>query len=231
MKEEIWTEINESKLYELSNYGNIRNKYNKVLKSFTYIKRGTYKAYSLDGIQYTAHRLVAKYFVNNPNPIKYNIVNHLDKNTHNNYFENLEWTTNKDNLEYSNVAQRVSNKLSKNKIYQYDKDGNIIKIWNSKEECAKPGFAGVKHAIGKNTFNRYFNNCFWFTDKEAFDKSRYKPVREIAIYYVPTKELMFIGSVSDCAKFLNVHPYIINNGIKRNTIVNNYRLVVTNNKL
>lgn len=42
---------------------------------------------------------------------------------------------------------------------------------------------------------------------------------------------MFIGSVSDCAKFLNIPPYIINNGIKRNTIVNNYRLVVTNNKL
>lgn len=32
--EEIWIEINESDAYELSNFGNIRNKYTKILKKF-----------------------------------------------------------------------------------------------------------------------------------------------------------------------------------------------------
>lgn len=43
-------------------------------KSFTYIKNNKYKAYCIDGIQYLAHRLVAKYFVINNNPEKYNVI-------------------------------------------------------------------------------------------------------------------------------------------------------------
>lgn len=229
--EEIWTEIEESEHYELSNYGNVRNKYTKVLKSFTYIKNGIYKAYCLDSKQYLAHRLVAKYFVDNPNPEEYNVVNHLDENTHNNFSGNLEWTTNKGNLNYSNCGRRVGDKLSKGKIYQYDKDGNIIKIWNSLEECAKNGFLGVKTAIRKNTFNRFFDNCFWFTDKEPFDKQRYKPVKSIGIYYKYTNELVFTGGIRECANFLNVKDYAINNAIKRNTTINNYKLIILNDKL
>lgn len=229
--EEIWTEIQESEHYELSNYGNIRNKYTKVLKSFTYVKRGIYKAYCLDGKQYLAHRLVAKYFVINNNPEEYNVVNHLDENTHNNFAGNLEWTTNKNNLNYSNTGKRISDKLSKGKIYQYDKEGNIVKIWNSLEECAANGFNGVKSAIRNNSFNRFFDNSFWFTDKEPFDKQRYKPVKIIGIYYKYTNELIFTGGVRDCANFLNVKDCTINNAIRRNTAINNYKLIVLNDKL
>lgn len=57
----IWVSIEESDKYELSNYGFVRNKYTKKEKSFTYIKNNKYKAYCIDGIQYLAHRLVAKY--------------------------------------------------------------------------------------------------------------------------------------------------------------------------
>lgn len=78
----IWISIEESDKYELSNYGFVRNKYTKKEKSFTYIKNNKYKAYCIDGIQYLAHRLVAKYFVINNNPEKYNIVNHIDENTY-----------------------------------------------------------------------------------------------------------------------------------------------------
>lgn len=63
----IWVSIEESDKYELSNYGFVRNKYTKKEKSFTYIKNNKYKAYCIDGIQYLAHRLVAKYFVINNN--------------------------------------------------------------------------------------------------------------------------------------------------------------------
>lgn len=225
---EIWTEIKESEHYELSNYGNIRNKYNKVLKSFTYIKRGTYKAYCLNGKQYLAHRLVAKYFVDNPNPDVYNIVNHLDENTHNNYAGNLEWCTNKQNLTYSNVHKRVGEKLSKCKIYQYDKNGNVIKIWNNKEQCYKAGYSGVKNAICKNSFNRYFDGYFWFTENETFDKHRYKPIKIIGIYEKFTNKLIFSGTVGACAEFLNVPVYKINNTIKRNHVIDIYKLIVIN---
>lgn len=135
----IWVSIEESDKYELSNYGFVRNKYTKKEKSFTYIKNNKYKAYCIDGIQYLAHRLVAKYFVINNNPEKYNIVNHIDENIYNNAYWNLEWCTNKENLLHSDVFNRISKKQSKYKVYQYDKDGNIIKIWDSKEQVYKAG--------------------------------------------------------------------------------------------
>ena len=112
----IWVSIEESDKYELSNYGFVRNKYTKKEKSFTYIKNNKYKAYCIDGIQYLAHRLVAKYFVINNNPEKYNIVNHIDENTYNNAYWNLEWCTNKENLLHSDVFNRISKKQSKYKV-------------------------------------------------------------------------------------------------------------------
>lgn len=37
------------------------------------------------------HRLVAKYYVENPKPNEYNLVNHIDGNKMNNNYKNLEW--------------------------------------------------------------------------------------------------------------------------------------------
>ena len=45
------------------------------------------------------HRLVAEYFI--PNPNGYNVVNHLDCDRTNNHYTNLEWCTHKHNNEYA----------------------------------------------------------------------------------------------------------------------------------
>lgn len=42
---------------------------------------------------------------------------------------------------------------------KYDKDGNIIKIWDSKEQVHKAGFTSIKSAL-RQGFNRYFNGYF-----------------------------------------------------------------------
>ena len=46
------------------------------------------------------HILVAELFVKGKTE-KLNVVNHLDENKHNNYYKNLEWSTNRLNTEYS----------------------------------------------------------------------------------------------------------------------------------
>lgn len=45
------------------------------------------------------HRLAAIAFI--PNPNNYPQINHLDSNKNNNHISNLEWTTNRDNLNHS----------------------------------------------------------------------------------------------------------------------------------
>lgn len=112
--------------------------------------------------------------------------------------------TKKENLLHSDVFNRISKKQSKYKVYQYDKDGNIIKIWDNKEQVYKAGFTSIKSAL-RQGFNRYFNGYFWFKEDEPFDKNRYAPTKQISVYNRNTNKLLFTGTIGECAKFLGVN--------------------------
>ena len=47
------------------------------------------------------HRLVALAWVKNPDHLKYYLVNHKDGNKHNPYYENLEWTDHRGNIQHA----------------------------------------------------------------------------------------------------------------------------------
>ena len=82
-------------IYENDDYGKVKNIKSELLLTPRII--GKYYNISLAkyNIQYnySVHRLVAMKFVKGQNKID-NIVNHLDENTLNNYYKNLEWTNN-----------------------------------------------------------------------------------------------------------------------------------------
>lgn len=95
MEEEVWKPILYNNKYEISNIGNIKNsktgyflnyrtntKYNTV--SFLDINSNVRKTFLI-------HRLVAEHFI--PNPENKPTVNHIDRNTTNNKYNNLEWAT------------------------------------------------------------------------------------------------------------------------------------------
>lgn len=90
--------------YEVSNYGNVRNAKTKKLMKI-HIKDNLYKhilLYTDEGKQITCliHRLVATAFVPGRTETR-NIINHIDGNPANNHESNLEWCTQKENMQHA----------------------------------------------------------------------------------------------------------------------------------
>lgn len=110
------------------------------LNTFGYPKVGLFK----DGKYKTIpiHRLVAQYFIPNPNNLK--TVNHKDGNKLNNNVENLEWMSQKDNTIHSwkkglskpqNGETNGKSKFTNNQILEIRKDNrklaDIAKDYNT----------------------------------------------------------------------------------------------------
>lgn len=116
MKEE-WRKIEKYPNYSVSNFGRIRNDTTGRIRILT--DRRGYKAFNakINGkyVKTNVHQLVAKAFV--PNPENKPCINHKDGNKHNNYINNLEWVTHKENtIHYHSVlddsnARRVSSEI------------------------------------------------------------------------------------------------------------------------
>lgn len=90
--------INEFNNYAISNFGNVKNvKKNKILTPYLNVNGYLTYTFCQNGIKKTfrIHRLVALYFIDNPNNLPY--VNHKDGNKTNNSVENLEWCTAQEN--------------------------------------------------------------------------------------------------------------------------------------
>lgn len=147
--EEIWKDVPDYEgIYLISTLGNV-----KSLDREIYEKDGTkrplkgkfiksqktgngYKFVCLykNGVGKMAmiHRLVAKAFI--PNPENKKEVNHKDGVKTNNVLSNLEWATRAENQLHSHRTKLLimpkgsENKFSK-KFGQYDKTGQLIKVW------------------------------------------------------------------------------------------------------
>lgn len=102
--EEIWKVIEYATNYSISNFGMVKNNNTNVILK-PYITKNNYEyiwiKHNKDNKFYNSqvHRLVAIAFV--PHEIEKNVVNHKDYNRRNNCANNLEWITQKENVNYS----------------------------------------------------------------------------------------------------------------------------------
>jgi len=98
---EVWKTIKEFEKYEVSNYGNIRNKIKNTLLKISITPDGyQYLNLTKNKKQYTfrVHRIVAIAFIENI----YNkpTVNHINGIKTNNIVKNLEWATRKEQSQH-----------------------------------------------------------------------------------------------------------------------------------
>ena len=112
MKEEWRDIIGYEGLYQVSNLGRVKSflYYNgtneRIIKPIQ-LKNGYYNISlsknKINKKEYI-HRLVAKAFI--PNPNNYPIINHKDENPSNNCVNNLEWCTQKYNMNYVKLKNK-----------------------------------------------------------------------------------------------------------------------------
>lgn len=163
--------------YEINKMGQIRNIVTGKILNGTRDNWG-YKSYTLrynnKNIHRTAHTMVAKQFI--PNPDNLPIVNHKDENKMNPCVDNLEWVTVQKNAKHGTTQKRRSEKLEK-PINEYSLDGIYIRTWRSMiaiteyiVECDKDiEFEKMYSIIGQ--IIRYNNKN---TEKKSIDNSIFK---------------------------------------------------------
>ena len=151
---EQWVRIEDTN-YKLSNYGKIINeKTGNLLKA-----QLNQKGYQVIRVTinrekrtFRIHRLVAKYFV--PNPDKKVQVNHIDGNKLNNRYDNLEWCSNVENVHHAiktglweNVIKgsKAENERRKRKVVAKNIFTSEVLRFNSISEAER--FIGTRHIV------------------------------------------------------------------------------------
>jgi|LGVF01.2.fsa_nt_gb hypothetical protein len=156
---EVWKDVKGYiGLYQVSNLGNVKSidslvntkgnskrlNRGRKLKPFT-SNDGYYRiclSKNNNKKNHSLHRLVLQAFV--PNPLNKRTGNHKDCNKLNNFVENLEWATYKENVNHAwnnGLCEENREKMrifQKRKVNQIDiKTNKIIKIWDSAKEAGE----------------------------------------------------------------------------------------------
>ena len=126
MSEEVWNTLDNFSKYEISSFGNIRNKTSKNILTPN-IKSGYYGVGIRNDknkyISMKIHRLVALCFI--PNPLKKETVNHKDHDKLNNKSDNLEWATTTEQNNHKRKCKKEQQELvSSRPVWRIDKDTN-----------------------------------------------------------------------------------------------------------
>jgi hypothetical protein len=148
---EIWKDIEGTfGLYQISNWGNIKSvRYNKLIKPGVVGDGYKQARLSINNVTYQeyVHRLVALHFI--PRTDSDTRVNHKDLNKTNNHVDNLEWVSQKRNIQHFYETAGVTPRPMK-KVIVTDREGNFIAEYNSMNE------AGTELGVATETV---FNHC------------------------------------------------------------------------
>lgn len=172
-KAEIWKDIEGfENRYEISSFGNVRNKKTEKYIKPTCDPHGYYfvtlrKVGETKTNSNKIHRLVAKAFI--PNPEHLPCVNHKDGDKSNNNVDNLEWCTYQYNIQHSfaNGLQTPSGEVLKGYDYvrlfaMYNNNFRLKDIL--KELGLKLNPHTLYYALKRKTYLR------WFSEEDFYEK-------------------------------------------------------------
>lgn len=167
-EKEIWKDIDGyENSYEVSSFGNIRNKIRgNILKARPH--SGGYTQVGLSGKNYYIHRLVAKAFCLTPdelNELSKLDVNHKDGNKKNNYYKNLEWYNRSQNQIHAFYTMDGRNIYGSDKYNSKLTINQIIEIKRLKSTGLSNAKVGKIFNVDRSVISRvnndksYIDNC------------------------------------------------------------------------
>lgn len=172
--EEIWKDIkNYEGLYQVSNLGRVkslnfhRTGKERILKLF---KKRNYLQVCLSKNSkhkyYSVHRLVATTFIHNPNG--YLVINHRDEDPFNNCVNNLEFCTQKYNINYGNRNKKCAlAQPYRKRIKCIDLETNEEKNYSSIHEASRQ--MNLRHECIWQSIYKYkspYKNRYIFSEIE-----------------------------------------------------------------
>ena len=140
---------------EVSNMGRVMFRRKNGYKRITYGGKHTCGYLAIQAPhtnkKFLVHRLVAEVFL--PNPENKSFVNHINSNHLDNRLENIEWCTQQENMRSEETHKKTSFKVD-----MCDKDGNVIKTFNSiKNMCKEMNFSSscvISCCKGRTDFHK-----------------------------------------------------------------------------
>lgn len=199
--------------YEVNNFGEVRNKQTgKILSQYNHNKG--YKVVDLSlknkKIAIRVHRLVAKVFISNPENKPQ--INHKDGNKTNNYVDNLEWVTAKENSQHA-IKMGLSSRFRGPVIAFDPKTMKKIARYNCAIDAAKS--TGVDASFIASVCNGYpkrrtANGLVWryesdvLSNPECLTNARYLKYKPVEQYTLDGKLVQTWDSIKIAAKHFGV---------------------------
>lgn len=236
LQDEIWKPIIDidKKGYYVSNFGRIKSPNNTIKNKFGIT--GGYYEMKFDKKHYKIHRLVAIYFIDNPENKPF--VNHKNGDKFDNNSKNLEWCTNQENVSH---AYKMGLNSNVSPIIQYDKKGsNIIKEFSSISEASKnlnieqSSISACCRGITLQTNGYHFKYKSDIDIKIREKKDNFTSGKKVYQYDNNNNLIKTFNTIGECAKFFNVNTKTIsskinktisskiNNNISKNKELNKY---------
>ena len=212
--DEEWLPMKDYPMYEISNYGFVRNMKNNYVKIITVDGRG-YCYVSIGNKPTLCHRLVAKHFI--PNFTTTCIVNHIDGNKTNNHVNNLECVTQSRNILHA-YENNMINKTKKIGVLQVNNQGIVVNTFDSltqAESLTGINRGCIHNAISKNCPSHGYK---WYTSYSEYihDKEHIKNnIFSVYQYDMEGNMLASFGSYGEAEIATGVKKVNINRSINR----------------
>lgn len=150
--------------YSVSTLGSVRNDETGLILKQSRDKDGYRKVtICIDADNHTnklVHRLVAETFIENPDPERFNQVNHIKGDKDNNCVDNLEWIDHMGNIQHA-INTGLTNNFGENSANNKHSEKKVRKICKLLEKGEKIKDISEKLDVPENTISAIKNGRIW----------------------------------------------------------------------